>query len=277
VIQQSDYLMEAVRDFRLKLIAARTPKAKKGPQAPQAAPTHGTAYVAKSYPAWQATVLDTLREMYAGRTDNPPDNKLVSQQIAKKPELKKFMKKTMPFVAFMKEKVAAKGLAALDTSLPWDEMKVLADNLGFITATLDLEAVGLAWSDELGEKGEDCRPGAPLVAFRAEPGVSLALTNNQPFSGLFEARVSVLEGDTPAGLARRLARTERGVKDWRAVQLLRWTDPVLGPRALPDCRTPLAGLEPVEASGVFTIDLERQLVRLGGLELGPGLVYRIKE
>ena len=52
------------RDFRLKLIAAKTPKGKggKGKEAvPTAPPTHCTAYVAKSYPAWQATVLDTLR------------------------------------------------------------------------------------------------------------------------------------------------------------------------------------------------------------------------
>ena len=80
--------------------------------------------MAKSYPAWQSTVLDTLRDMYGGSGDSPPDNKAVSQELAKKPELKKFMKKTMPFVAFMKEKVGSKGLAALDTSLPWDEMKV---------------------------------------------------------------------------------------------------------------------------------------------------------
>ena len=80
--------------------------------------------MAKSYPAWQATVLDTLRAMYGGRAESPPDNKAVSQELAKKPELKKFMKKTMPFVAFMKEKVGSKGLEALDTSLPWDEMKV---------------------------------------------------------------------------------------------------------------------------------------------------------
>merc|ERR1712181_201286 len=64
-IQQSDYLMEAVRDFRLKLIAAKTPKGKGGKggkdAVPASPPTHCTAYVAKSYPAWQATVLDTLR------------------------------------------------------------------------------------------------------------------------------------------------------------------------------------------------------------------------
>merc|ERR1719414_222547 len=56
-IQQSDYLMETVRDFRLKLIAAKTPKTKPGKSGvPVSIPTHCTAYVAKSYPAWQCCV-----------------------------------------------------------------------------------------------------------------------------------------------------------------------------------------------------------------------------
>ena len=211
-IQQSEYLMEAVRDFRLKLIAAKAPKGKGKAAAAAAAPTHCTAYVAKTYPAWQATVLETLRTMYAGSAASPPDNKLVSQELAKKPELKKVMKRTMPFVAFMKEKVAAKGLSALDASLPWDEAEVLRANLPYITAALDLEGVALAAAAELGERGEDCRPGAPFVTFRAEPSLPLALTNNQAFSGVFECSVPVLHGDTAAALARRLARLERGVK-----------------------------------------------------------------
>lgn len=64
--KSSTYDMDSLpfRDFRLKLIAAKTPKGKggKGKEAvPASPPTHCTAYVAKSYPAWQATVLDTLR------------------------------------------------------------------------------------------------------------------------------------------------------------------------------------------------------------------------
>ena len=125
VIQQSEYLMEATRDFRLKLKNLANAKPKKG-AAPALAtpPTHATAYVAKCYPAWQCVVLDTLREMYKGDKNTVVDNKAVSVEMGKKPEVKKFMKKVMPFVAFMKEKVALGDLSVLDTSLPWDEMKV---------------------------------------------------------------------------------------------------------------------------------------------------------
>ena len=48
--------------------------------------------------------------------------------LGKKAELKKYMKKVMPFVAFMQERVDTVGVSALDTSLPWDEMDVLVKN-----------------------------------------------------------------------------------------------------------------------------------------------------
>ena len=65
VIKSSVYLMEAAREFRLKLKAAlQPPKAKKGPVKAPEKPTHATIYVAKTYPPWQCTVLSTLKEMY---------------------------------------------------------------------------------------------------------------------------------------------------------------------------------------------------------------------
>lgn len=68
VIKSSAYLMEAAREFRLKLkVACQPPKAKKGSNAapkPVEKPTHATVYVAKTYPPWQCTVLSTLKSMY---------------------------------------------------------------------------------------------------------------------------------------------------------------------------------------------------------------------
>ena len=42
----------------------------------------------------------------------------------------------------------------------------MQDNLSYITNTLQLEGVSIAPSSDLGEKGEDCRPGLPLIFFR---------------------------------------------------------------------------------------------------------------
>jgi len=278
VIQQSEYLMEATRDFRLKLKNIANVKPKKGSApTPTTPPTHATVYVAKCYPAWQCVVLDTLKEMYKGDKDTVVDNKAVSVEMAKKPEVKKFMKKVMPFVAFTKEKVAASGLSALDTSLPWDEMKVLSENMSYIVTSLGLEGVDLALSSDLGEKGEDCRPGAPIIQFRTEPSVTLNLTNNQPHTGLFTTACPILQGDTVKNITRRLGRMERNIKDGTAVHLYHWSDPVLGPRTIPDMKKPLAGLTKVKEEQVFNIDLSKSLVMLGDLVLEQGLVFRIGE
>jgi len=278
VIQQSDYLMDTARDFRLKLKnASAPPKAKKGGAAPVAPsiPTHGTVYVAKSYPAWQCTVLDSLREMYKG--EQVPDNKAISQEMGKKPELKKFMKKVMPFVAFMKERVSTVGMSALDTSLPWDETAVLSSNLDYLLSSLELEGIDLAWASDLGDKGDEVRPGTPFITFRTEPSVKLELVNNQIGTGVFSTSCPILQGDTAQKVASRLARLERGVKDSKAVSLYRWTDPVLGPRVMPDMNKPLANLTPVDKKDVFTINLETNEVTLQNLNLGPGLIYRIEK
>ncbi len=79
-----------------------------------------------------------FREMYK---EGVPDNKVVSVELAKRAELKKVMKRVMPFVAFVKEKVAEAGMAALDTSLPWDERTVLESNKDYIGQSCRLSNV----------------------------------------------------------------------------------------------------------------------------------------
>ena len=118
-IKKSEYLMEAAREFRLKFKSATAPpKAKKGKnievESPKK-PTHATLYVAKTYPPWQCHVLTKLKEMYSN-ISQPPDNKAISQEMAKIPELKKWMKKVMPFVAFTKDRVQQVGMSALGKS-----------------------------------------------------------------------------------------------------------------------------------------------------------------
>ena len=56
----------------------------------------------------------------------------------------------------------------------------------------------------------------------------------------------------------------------------RYTDPVLGPRTMPDCRRPLAGLTAVGEEELFQLDLEAATVSLGGLAVST-LIYRVAE
>jgi leucyl-tRNA synthetase len=70
------------------------------------------------------------------------------------------MKKTMPFVQFVKARMEELGVAALDLKTDFDEAKVLTDNLDYIVNTLGMEDVDIKFSDEATEKiQEDCRPG----------------------------------------------------------------------------------------------------------------------
>jgi leucyl-tRNA synthetase len=77
-IKKSAYLMDAAREFRLKLKSASSAGGKKGQSAaPAAKPTHATVYVAKTYPPWQCTVLSVLKQFY--ESGNGGDNKAISQ------------------------------------------------------------------------------------------------------------------------------------------------------------------------------------------------------
>ena len=67
-----------------------------------------------------------------------PDNKALSVEFAKKPELKKYMKKVMPFVQMAKEKVEKHGIQAIDLTTEFDEVDVINKNIDYITATLDV-------------------------------------------------------------------------------------------------------------------------------------------
>lgn len=284
-IQSSDYLMEAAREFRLKLKAALAPPKKKGnaPARPER-PTHATVYVAKTYPPWQCTVLSTLKDMYgqAGK-GSVPDNKLVSQELARKPELKKYMKKVMPFVAFTKERIANQGMSALHLTLEFDERQVLVDNLDYLTGTLQLDGMEVKWSNEANEKTqEECRPGVPFVVFWTAPSVPLTMVNNQPQNGLFQLTCPILDEDTCLTIAKRLERQERNVKDATKVELYRFEDPVLGPRTMPTLTKPLEGKVKIEASSKFRINVDKQTVGLQTgadqsklVNLGDIVVYRL--
>ncbi len=276
-IKKSEYLMEATRDFRLKLTKSylQPPKAKKGAPPPEK-PTHATAFVAKTFPPWQCTVLTVLKEMYNGAEGAVPDNKLISQELGKKADLKKFMKKVMPFVQFTKERVAKIGMQALDLKLDFDEKAVLEDNASYITGSLGLEGLDVIFSSEAGNEKmqEECRPGAPYIQFRREPTVALRLVNNQPHSGLFSTEVDVLDGDNGEKVAKRVTRMTKGTKG--KVRMYRFEDPIMGPRRIPNAEKPLEGKVEVSPKDKFTIDVQKNKVQLNGVDIGDVMIYRVE-
>lgn len=59
-------------------------------------------------------------------------------EFAKKSELKQYQKRVMPFVQFMKEKVADIGVKALNLTLDFDEFDVLEKNKEYLKKTLNV-------------------------------------------------------------------------------------------------------------------------------------------
>ena len=95
-------------------------------------------------------------------------------------------------------------------------------------------------------------------------------------------RFPILDKDTCQTIARRLARCERNVKDAKKVKLLRYEDPVLGPRKMPSLEK--MDEEKIEIAGqefVFKLDLASKTVKLYNtntsqtIDIGDVIVYRV--
>ena len=259
LVRSSEYLTDAAHEFRLRMKALLQPKGKKA--APQR-PSHGTVYVAKSYPPWQVTVLSTLSNLQKGKAEFP-DNKVISGLLAKEPSLKKFMKKVMPFVVAVKENVAKHGQKALDLTLDFDEMQVLKENAYYLNNTLELEGLEFKFAEEGSEKvKEECCPGKPFIIYASEPSVSVCFVNPQPCSGHFQLSVPVYQNDKVSKIASRMQRQNRFIKNPRQVKIMRYEDPEIGPRRIPQFEKPEVGKVTVHSDSLFTINTDLNIVHV---------------
>ncbi|KAG8128680.1 hypothetical protein E2320_015510 [Naja naja] len=246
LVQSSQYLTEVAHDLRLRLKNYMAPgKGKKGNKEVPQKPSHCTIYVAKNYPLWQHTTLSILRKHYQTNGGQLPDNKIIASELSSLPELKKYMKRVMPFVAMIK-----------------------------------LEHIELKFASEGDEKiKEDCCPGKPFCVFRVEPGVSICLINPQPANGHFSTKIEVRQGDGRDTIIRRLMKMNRGIKDLSKVKLMRFEDPLRGPRRVPVLGKEDAEKSPILDQAVFHIDLAQKRVRLTEngqtTDIGDTLVYLV--
>uniref|UniRef100_A0A8C5HJF4 Leucine--tRNA ligase, cytoplasmic n=1 Tax=Gouania willdenowi TaxID=441366 RepID=A0A8C5HJF4_GOUWI len=281
LIRSSQYLMETAHDLRLRLKAYMLPpKNKKGDSKPVAKPSHCTIYVAKSYPPWQHSALSLLGKHYKSNNGILPDNKAIANELGAQPELKKYMKKVMPFVAMIKENLEMNGSRVLDLELEFDERAVLMENLVYLTNSLELEQIEVLFASEADDKvKEDCCPGKPFCVFRSEPGVSILFINPQPCNGLFSTKVEVRQGDSVDSIVRRLAKVNRLIKDLSRVKLMRYEDPILGPRRVPVLGREEQGKLSISNKDVFNVNLEQKKVTVAdsgpAVNIGDTLVYLV--
>ncbi|XP_073791581.1 leucine--tRNA ligase, cytoplasmic [Danio rerio] len=281
LIRSSQYLMDTAHDLRLRLKAYTQPaKGKKGDNKPPAKPTHCTIYVAKTYPPWQHSALSLLGKHYKSNNGALPDNKVIAMELGAMPELKKYMKRVMPFVAMIKDNLEKNGPRVLDLELEFDERAVLLENIVYLTNSLELDQIDVVFASEADEKvKEDCCPGKPFCVFRSEPGVIISLVNPQPSNGLFSTKIDIRQGDSKDSIIRRLSRVNRGIKDLSKVKLMRYEDPVLGPRRIPVLGKEEEGKLPVSNSSVFHISLQESKVHMSDnglkVDIGDTLIYLV--
>ncbi|KAK7097865.1 leucine--tRNA ligase, cytoplasmic-like [Littorina saxatilis] len=276
LIRSSEYLMDAAHEFRIRLKSVLNP----GKNKKASPPTHGTIWVAKTYPPWQNTVLTTLKQLYKG-SSGFPDNKVISTELKNKTELQKYMKKVMPFVQVAKENFSKHGERALNLTSEFDEKQVLEMSRVYLSNTLELEGLDIRFSEEAEEKvRDDCCPGKPFISYRIEPSVPLRLVNQQQCSGLFEITLPIFEGDVLSKIAARLVKMERSkIKDASSVRLFHYKDAAGGWRSIPELNGAGDNMVPVSGSAVFHIDTSTGSVTMqekgGKVAVGRQMVYAV--
>uniref|UniRef100_A0A673YUN3 Leucine--tRNA ligase, cytoplasmic n=1 Tax=Salmo trutta TaxID=8032 RepID=A0A673YUN3_SALTR len=282
LMRSSQYVMETAHDLRIRLKAyLAPPKSKKGDVKPTAKPSHCTIYVAKTYPSWQHSALSLLGKHYKSNKGALPDNKVIAMELGALPELKKYMKRVMPFVAMIKENLEKNGARVLDLELEFDERAVLLENLVYLTNSLELDQIDVVFTSEADDKiKEDCCPGKPFSVFRSEPGVAVSLLNPQPSNGLFTTTIDIRQGDSRDSIIRRLSKVNRFIKDLSKVKLMRFEDPVLGPRRVPILGREEQGKLTISDKSFFSISLADRKVLMTdnglSIDIGDTLVYLVQ-
>lgn len=129
-------------------------------------------------------------------------------EFGSKPELKKYMKRVMPFVQATREKVEQLGPKALALTLEFNEAEVLTNNSVYLANTLNVDEVVVRFTDDVtaDDKMKECCPGSPFVQFINKPGVEVEFINPTPFSGLFSQRVLISEGETVDVVIKKLVK-----------------------------------------------------------------------
>ncbi|KAL3267329.1 hypothetical protein HHI36_011460 [Cryptolaemus montrouzieri] len=262
-IKSSQYLMDTAHSLRLHLktyLQGVKTKANPNP-APVPKPSIVELWVAKTFPLWQSIILNTLKQLYE-KNGSLPDNKALSVEFGKKDELKKYMKKVMPFVQAIREKLEKLGPGALASTLEFEEAEVLRSNSSYLASTLDVDEVVVKFTDDPGasEKMKECCPGSPFVQFSNKPGVKVEFVNPVPSTGLFSLNLSIQDGDTLEDVIQRLAKSIKKIQDINSIKLWRYEDPVLGPTKIPTFNQPTKDKVLIGNGSVFKVNVELKKV-----------------
>ena len=161
--RQAKFLRDSLKTFR-----ALAGKAKKGAE-------KSTIVVTDSYPEFKVKALLWMQEKYVLDTGFPATfMKDLKDWAGENFSDKKLIKVAMQFVSFVKKEVEDVGVAAMDTSLPFDQMEILRGSEQYIKTQLNmanLNFVKLGGDDEAAKEVpdrvvENVTPGKPYLWIR---------------------------------------------------------------------------------------------------------------
>jgi leucyl-tRNA synthetase len=144
-------------------------------------PSTADIYIADGYSPWKVATLKFMQTLWVVNSQTGggalPDKKSLMGAIDKgllatDAGLMKLKKNVMQFAAFMAEESEGLGLAALDTSLPFDQMEVLSESKEYLSkhlipgANLTVNLYNLSDASAPGDqkKKEAAEPGKPSMA-----------------------------------------------------------------------------------------------------------------
>ena len=204
-------------------------------------PNHITIFAAANYPCWQEITLNYLKEKYTPSAENHfPENTEILQHLKGIPEIKPFMKKLMPFVAYVKTQVIEKGASVLESHLPFCESDIFNINKDYILRSLDLDSFEVCEASSYHDQKvvSDVCPGKPMCMFEKreldpvdKKSTEVTFLNIQPCTPFFKHKVSIFDTDTVNDVIMRLKRKDKKLK-YKQVELYRFIDPQKGPREL---------------------------------------------
>lgn len=164
ILVAAKYLDELLHDLRGRI--TKFTSAKKG--VPAKVATKAVLYVSPRYPVWQHIIMTKLAALVDSGTKVLPDVKELAKLFKDEETLKPVMAKVMPYLGFIKKEYEANGRRVLSTTLPFDEIAVLKENLQYITKSLKLATVEIkdvAEASDVPKAREESLPLNPYAAF----------------------------------------------------------------------------------------------------------------
>lgn len=154
--RQAKLLGDSLKNFRATL-----GKAKKGV-------TKYSIIVTDSYPEWKVKALEWMHEKYDPASGFPATfMKDLKVWTGENVSDKKQIKFTMQFVSFVKKEVEDVGPAAMDTSLPFDQMEMFKGSERYIKKQLGLEEISFV---KLGGDDEEAKDVPDRIVELVTPG-----------------------------------------------------------------------------------------------------------